>query len=99
MSAVSSGSSARQRNGKAGASPFPGTEHDHRAAVQFDQMADDGQTQSQAGVTASRRGVGLPKSFEDMGQKLERNALAGVADFDFDVGVGLGQPGLHAARP
>ena len=89
----------RQRDGKACSSPFTAAEHDHRSAMQLDQMADDGQAQPQAGVAASGRGVGLSEAFEDMRQEFEWNALAGVADFDFDVRRGPGSAGFARVPP
>ena len=50
-------------------------------------MADDGETEAEAGVLASGGGILLAETFEDVGEEIGIDAGAGVADADLDVGV------------
>ena len=52
----------------------------HVAAVLFDQVAGDGETQSKAAVPAGGAAVGLPEAIEDERQEVRRNAGSRIAN-------------------
>src|SRR4051812_12393061 len=66
-------------------------------AVLFDEVADDGQAQPEAAVLAGGGGVGLAEAFEDVGEEFGFDALAGVGDVEFDVGIGAFEDGADGA--
>jgi hypothetical protein len=67
------------------------------AAVHLDNVFDDGETKSQAATGAVGTNVALAKSLEQVGQKVGRDALTGVADGDLDVGVDALESNLDTA--
>lgn len=54
----------------------------HRAAVEFHQIPDDREAQTEARVRPRRRAVGLAKPVEDMRQEFPTDPLAGIDDAD-----------------
>ena len=76
---------ARQRDAKqrslAGAGAVPG----HRAAVQDDQVPDDGQAEPESAAAAFARAVLLPEALEQVRQELRLDALALVVYFEHTV--------------
>ena len=54
------------------------------AAVQFNDVQDDRQTQAQPAMFSCTAAVGLTKAVEHMRQKLRIDTLAGVADDELD---------------
>src|SRR5260370_9796825 len=60
-------------------------------------MLDEGEPDSEPGMAARRAGVGLPKSLEEMGHLVRRDALAGVAHRDLNVRVYAPKVQLHSA--
>ena len=85
-----------QPHPKRRAFPFAGAGCLYRAAVHFDDVANDRQAQSQAARLAGRARLRLTKSLEDIGQEVRADAHPGVADDDFDVGVHTFEAHLHA---
>src|SRR5438093_1432400 len=77
-------------------SPGMPTSLTSRSAVQLDDVADDGQPESEAAVEPGRTAVGLLEPLEDVGQEGRADALPGVAHRDLDVGVDPFQHDLHA---
>ena len=61
--------------------------HPHRAAVQLDQVAHDGEPEAEPAVAARGGAVELAEAVEDVRQELGRDAGAVVGDDDLDVGV------------
>ncbi len=64
---------------------FTRTFRSHSAAVEFHQVPDDRQSESQTPVSLSNRAVCLSEAIEHVGQKLSRNALSGIADSNLHV--------------
>ncbi len=60
-------------------------------------MLDEREPDSEPGMAARRAGVGLPKSLEEMGHLVRRDALAGVAHHDLDVRVHAPKAQLNSA--
>ncbi len=58
-----------------------------RAAVQLDDVADDGQAEAEAGVRPRRAAVRLPEAIEDERQDVGGDPFAGVGHHDLDVRV------------
>ena len=65
--------------------------------MQFDKVADDGETQTEAAVLARRGAVALPEAFKDVRQKIGRDACAVVRDDDLDLSVDARE--LHCDAP
>src|SRR6266850_227763 len=76
-----------QRDNESRALPFPGTLDANRPSMQLGQMFDDGQSETQAAVTARDRGIGLPEPVEYKGQELRFDADPAVFDRDFKMRV------------
>jgi len=77
----------RQADGEDRPLPGAGARRLDRAAVQLDQMADDGEAEAEATVLPARRGVGLAEALEDVGEELRLDPHPGVGDDDLDVRV------------
>ena len=77
--------------------PCAGAFHAYCAAVQFDQLFYNCQTQSQAAVLARGTGIGLAEAVEHIGQKLRLNSLSGVGHGDFQMRIHALQHHLHFA--
>src|SRR5262249_55030371 len=58
-----------QRDDERRALAFAPALHTDRAAVQLDEILDDGQSKSQAAIASGRRGIGLTKAFEHIREK------------------------------
>ena len=90
----------RQANGERGAPAEPLAEHRHRAAVQRDETADDGQAETQTALRAIQRLASLGEDVEHARLHLRFDADAGVANADhhrvcFPVRLDLNRsPGL-----
>ena len=69
------------------------------ATVELDEMLDQRQAETEAGMHSGARAVRLAKTLEDHGQDARRDALPGVADDDLDVGVHPLQVHLDPAAP
>src|SRR5262249_61828148 len=55
------------------------------SAVQLDDMPHDRQSDAESSVAARAGAVRLPEAFEEMGQELGRDALAGIDHAEQDV--------------
>ena len=71
------GSRSRRRAARAGSvtrnvapRPSPGALGTHAAAVQLDEMADDGEAEAEAAEAPPCAGVGLAEPLEDVGHEL-----------------------------
>ena len=69
------------------------------SAVQFHQVLDDRQTESQAAVGAREGLVGLPEPIEDERQKRGFEADAGVGHRDFDLRIEMPAFERRGVRP
>ena len=67
------------------------------AAVQLDDVADDGQADAQAAVMSGAGGVSLAETIEDIGEELRIDADAVVGDFDLDIAALAGEADLDLA--
>ena len=72
----------RQMHGEAGAEAAPIALRLDAPAVQFDDVANDGEAETEPAVRPGDRAVALRKTVEDERQQFRLNALAGVADLD-----------------
>jgi len=86
-----------QPHAKRGAEAFAGTFGRDGAAVELDEMADDGEAEAETAVRSRARAVGLAEAVEHEGKELGGDALARVAHLEREVGVLLHQP--HPDRP
>src|SRR5262249_20541256 len=66
------------------------------AAVHLDDVARDGQAETQAAIPARVRAVSLAEPLEDVRQEERLDADAGIADRDLDLVSGAPQPRLDA---
>ena len=55
--------------------------------MQFDQLFGDAKAKSQTAMATSGRSVRLSESFEDVWEKFRFDALAGICNIQFEVGV------------
>src|SRR5262245_3847399 len=78
--AVHALSRQRQRDHEVASLPFAAAVGVYRAAVQFDDVFDDGQSQPESALTPLRRAVDLREAVEDVRQEFGVNSLSGVAD-------------------
>jgi hypothetical protein len=85
----------QDREGRPLAGAFAGDAH--RAAVQLDELLDDGQSEPEAAVAAGRAGVGLAEAVEHERQEIGTDALAGVADLDLEARVDAADADLDVA--
>ena len=76
-----------QPHAKRGAEAFAGTFGRDGAAVELDEMADDGEAEAETAVAASGPRIRLTKTLEHVGQEIGRDAGTGVDDGDLDSGV------------
>ena len=67
--------------------PTPSTGRVHGSPVQLDELPDDGQPETESGVTSRRRAIGLAEALEHVWQKVRADALAGIDDPDLHVVV------------
>ena len=88
----------RQRHDERGALVFAAALGPDGAAVQLDEVLDDGQAQAQPAVVARRGGVGLAEALEDHRQELGLDADARVADGDLQVRIDRA-PAARRRRP
>src|SRR6266851_3857595 len=77
----------RQRDSKDAAASDAGAFGGDRAAVKFNQIAHDSETQPEAAIGALGAGIGLPKPFENVRKKLRKNALASVPYNNLEVRI------------
>ena len=86
---VSGGGSEKGGDGKddreGGALIFAGALRADRTSVQLDQLAHEGEPQSEPRLRSAARALGLAKALEDVGQELRWDATAGVAHRDVDL--------------
>src|SRR5690349_9952631 len=68
----------------------------HRAAVQFNQLAHDGEPESKPAVPSSARRVELTEAIKDVEEKLRIDALSRITDGDFNLGIAALQPHFNA---
>src|ERR1700749_1712586 len=64
----------------------------HRAAVQFDQLANDGEAETHASVNPVGAGVGLAKAVEDVRQEFGIDAHPGILHLYLYARAGASQP-------
>src|SRR5688500_2165418 len=76
---------------------FAGTGRLNRSAVHLDDVTNDGETKTQATSLAGGARFGLAEALEHIGEKIRRDALAGVTDDDFRVRIHPLQANLHAS--
>ena len=89
----------RKAQAEGGAEALAFAARDDAAGMQFHQVLDDRQPQAQASMHPRRRAVGLAEALKKVGQKVCGNALAVVADGEFDVPFAdTGRQGHQAAR-
>jgi hypothetical protein len=65
--------------------------------VELDELLDDRQPEAETAVAARRRSVGLPKTFEDVGQECTIDSFAVVRDGDFQLRASL--PSVTDTQP
>ena len=65
--------------------------------MQVHEVADDGESQAESGVSARCAGAGLAEWFEHVGQKPRGDTLAGVADPNLELAVGPCRPQRNGA--
>ena len=94
---VRCGGASGRATTKVAPGPAPGLVARDGAAVELDELLDDGEAEAEAAVAAGGGAVGLAEAVEDVGEELGRDALAGVGDGDFDVGVDAAEEDLDAA--
>ena len=67
------------------------------APVELDQVADDGEPETEAAAPPRRGAVGLAERLEDVWQEARRDALAGVGDANLRLAAGLND--VHVDAP
>src|SRR6266511_1400903 len=87
---------ARQRDWECRPAPQALARRRDRPAIQFDQILNERQPQSQSAVTPRSRCVRLQESVENEWQEFRIDALARIADRDADVIGGALHPQLNA---
>ena len=86
-----------QRHLEGRALAFAGTGCGHRAAVQLDQVPDDGKSQAKPRMLARGRAFGLPEGMEHIGQEVGCDAAPDVADGQLCMRVDLLQADLDVS--
>src|SRR6202011_3940503 len=76
-----------QMNSKRRSLPEPAAFGPDVAAMQFDQLLDDRQSESQPSMSTSCRRISLSKPFENIRQKIRCDAFTGISYADFHVWV------------
>ena len=85
-------------HGEGCAAAFAGAFGGDAAAVEFDEAADDGESNAESAVAAGHGAVGLAELLEDVGEEFAIDSLASVFDGDFDQAAGgAGADGDSAA--
>src|ERR1700732_5139060 len=79
-------------NSKRRSLPEPAAFGPDVAAMQFDQLLDDRQSESQPSMSTSCRRISLLKPFENIRQKIRCDAFTGISDADFHVWVEAFKP-------
>src|SRR5262249_32435416 len=87
----------RKHYGKHRTAPFSVALRVNGPPVQFHQLADDRQAQSEPAVSSRARTVRLSKSVKDVGQELRLDSDARVSDSDLREGVERFQGNINAA--
>src|SRR5690349_2685202 len=67
----------------------------HRPAMQFNQLAHDGEPESKPAVPSSARRVELTEAIKDVEEKLRMDASSRITDGNFNLGIAALQPHPH----
>src|SRR5256885_16495486 len=89
------GSHARKSYREYGAAILAGAVGCHRASLQFHEMTNYGQSQTEPAVFSRGRTIGLAEAVKDVGQKFRWYALTCIAHGDFGFGGALFERDLY----
>ncbi len=77
----------REGDDEGGAASFADALDADGAAVEFDELFDDGESEPESAEGAGGGGVGLAEAFEDVRKEFRGDAFAGIGDADFNLAV------------